>query len=189
MKAEAGKTYAIIANNQIAEIFTIEKYPEWDESSLQVIELSKADLVHAGIGSRVDSEGKLLPYDIQKHKQVLLNIINSAFEAECEQVKGLNIPSDEQYTWEQQKQEAAKYLQTGKEADAPLLATLAKQRGIKLKDLATKADAKAKAFTHAIALLVGNRQKLEDKILASKTAAELEKISYSSPLLELAKKA
>jgi len=60
----------------------------------------------------------------------------------------------------------------------PLLSGLAAARGIALGLLAQKVVEKADAYTAAISAAIGQRQALEDQLMATTTQAEAEAVSW-----------
>lgn len=186
MKAQEGKTYALIQNAQVAQIFTKNELSEWNEQDLEVKELTTDELAWVKVGTQVDSLTRaFIKPDLSAQKREKLQEININFEYECDSIKGEYIPSDELLTWSVQESEARAYLASKVVSSCPLLAALAQARGINLDSLCQKVLEKSAKYSTAIALLVGNRQMLQDKIQKAKNEQELAKIVYVSPLAAL----
>lgn len=113
--------------------------------------------------------------NLEKAKSAKLSEINAA----CDEILNTAVntyPQTEVLTFDQQATEADKYLSTGNEADAPLLAALAAGRGITLDELVQRVKAKTTAFTALSGSIIGQRQALEDRLDACETVEEVEAI-------------
>lgn len=185
MKAQAGITYAIIdSNNQVSQLFTQESLSEWDENSIHAIPLSdeQTQWVEVGMSYEPNTQTIIQP-SIEEYRARKLEFINAMFEQECISIKGEIIPSDEQLSWTIQEEEAKKYSTSHDPSECPMLAILAQTRGIELDTLVAKVLEKNTAYRQAIALLVGNRQKLQDQIEGCNDYKEVLAIKYVSPFL------
>ena len=185
MQAESGKKYALINDFKVVEIFDSSTLSQWDENSILAIPLSAEQEAWVKVGCSYDGEN-ILQKTLEEHKQEKLDYVNFCFEQECSAVKGEYIPNDELLTWNLQEAEA-KAFSANAQAATPLLSTLAKARGLELGALCSKVLEKSTLYSQAVALLVGNRQALQDKIEAATTQKELDAIKYVSPLPSQAK--
>ena len=122
--------------------------------------------------------------NLEKAKSAKLSAINTA----CDGILNTAVntyPQTEVLTFDQQAAEADKYLSTGDEADAPLLAALAAGRGITLDELVQRVKAKTTAFTALSGSIIGQRQALEDRLDACETVEEVQLIPVNFDLPEM----
>ena len=185
MKAQEGKTYALIDSlNVVNLIFDLEIFPEWDENSVLVVELDTATQEWLEVGMSYDPiTHTFIQPTLEEYKEKKLNFINAMFELEAQTLKDI-IPNDERLSWDTQKLEAERFLQTGDKTQAPVLEALSLSRGLDINDLAQKVLQKNKAFNENIAKLIGNRQNLQKQIEQATNYKEVLAIEYVSPLGE-----
>ena len=76
---------------------------------------------------------------------------------------------------------------TDKNAPTPILAGIARARGVPLDDLRAKALAKSNAYTALTASVAGQRQALEDQVRAAEDLAALDAIAihYKPPMMPM----
>ena len=120
-------------------------------------------------------------------KTTKLHAAASAAQAFIETVAGLDgVPQFERDSWAQQSLEAQAWA-TDKNAPTPILAGIARARGVPLDDLRAKALAKTNAYTALTASVAGQRQALEDQIRAADTLAALDAIAvaYRPPMMPM----
>ena len=171
--------------NPSAEVLAEEGYKPYTEEDVDSSRLDACDLsfeyqeTDAGIR-------KVWIYapNLQKAKTTKLSEINAA----CDEILNTAVntyPQTEVLTFDQQATEADKYLSTGDEADAPLLAALAAGRGITLDELVQRVKAKTTAFTALSGTIIGQRQALEDQLDACETVEEVQLISVDFNLPEM----
>lgn len=111
----------------------------------------------------------------------------AAAQAFIERVAGLDgVPQFERDSWAAQALEAQAWA-TDKNAPTPILAGIARARGVPLDDLRAKALAKSNAYTALTASVAGQRQALEDQIRAADTLAALDAIAvaYRPPMMPM----
>lgn len=171
--------------NPSAEVLAEEGYKPYTEEDVDSSRLDACDLsfeyqeTDAGIR-------KVWIYtpNLQKAKTTKLSEINAA----CDEILNTAVntyPQTEVLTFDQQATEADKYLSTGDEADAPLLAALAAGRGITLDELVQRVKAKTTAFTALSGSIIGQRQALEDQLDACETVEEVQLIPVDFDLPEM----
>lgn len=182
MTAKPNTKYAIIANGIVSQIFDDSIYKEWDESSINVIELDSEMEKWVAVGLRANADNTLTKPSLNEAKQIHLNILESCFLQEVQQLKDTHTPQAEINTYETQLQEAKAFVQSNDESQAPLLTILAQARGVELATLAQKIIEKNKAYNQSLMLLLGNFQKLKDRTLKAGAVEELAEIIYESPL-------
>ena len=171
--------------NPSAEVLAGEGYKPYVEEDVDSSRLDACDL---GFEYQETDAGirKVWIYtpNIQKAKTTKLSEINAA----CDEILNTAVntyPQTEVLTFDQQATEADKYLSTGDEADAPLLAALAAGRGITLDELVQRVKAKTTAFTALSGSIIGQRQALEDQLDACETVEEVRLISVDFNLPEM----
>lgn len=171
--------------NPSAEVLAGEGYKPYEEDAVDSFRLESCDLgfeyLETDAGIR-----KVWIYtpNLQKAKTTKLSEINAA----CDEILNTAVntyPQTEVLTFDQQATEADKYLSTGDEADAPLLAALAIGRGITLDELVQRVKAKTTAFTALSGSIIGQRQALEDQLDACETVEEVQLISVDFDLPEM----
>lgn len=74
-------------------------------------------------------------------------------------------PESEVLSWSQQSREADA-LAAAPDAEAPLLSAIAASRGLPVTELATRVRAKVTAYAMASGQIIGQRQALEDQLMA-----------------------
>lgn len=94
-------------------------------------------------------------------------------------------PETEQQTFYKQDAESAAYLKNP-ETETPFLTTLATARGISLATMIEKVRAKTDAFALLSAYICGQRQAMEDQLDACETVEEVQAITVSYQLPEVA---
>ncbi|WP_455001598.1 hypothetical protein [Cardiobacterium hominis] len=102
-------------------------------------------------------------------------------------VAGLDgVPQFERDSWASQALEAQAWA-ADHEAATPILAGIARARGVPLDDLRVKALAKSNAYTILTASVAGQRQAYEDQIHAAETLAALDAIAiaYKPPMMPM----
>lgn len=171
--------------NPSAEVLAGEGYKPYTEEDVDSSRLDACDL---GFEYRETDAGirKVWVYtpNLQKAKTTKLSEINAA----CDEILNTAVntyPQTEVLTFDQQATEADKYLSTGDEADAPLLAALAAGRGITLDELVQRVKAKTTAFTALSGSIIGQRQALEDQLDACETVEEVQLIPVDFDLPEM----
>ena len=120
-------------------------------------------------------------------KTAKLHAAAEAAQAFIETVAGLDgVPQFERDSWAQQSLEAQAWA-ADKQASTPILAGIARARGVPLDDLRAKALAKSNAYTSLTASVAGQRQALEDQIRAADTLAALDAIAvaYRPPMMPM----
>lgn len=120
-------------------------------------------------------------------KTAKLHAAADAAQAFIEKVAGLDtVPQFERESWAVQGQEAQAWAKD-KKAPTPILAGIAKARGVPLDVLRQKALAKSQAFVMLTAAVAGQRQAMEDAIRAAEDMATLEAvaIAYTIPMMPL----
>lgn len=171
--------------NPSSEVLAGEGYKPYEEDAVDSSRLESCDLgfeyLETDAGIR-----KVWIYtpNLQKAKTTKLSEINAA----CDEILNTAVntyPQTEVLTFDQQATEADKYLSTGDEADAPLLAALAIGRGITLDELVQRVKAKTTAFTALSGSIIGQRQALEDQLDACETVEEVQLISVDFDLPEM----
>lgn len=171
--------------NPSAEVLAGEGYKPYTEED---VDSSRLDVCDLGFEyQETDTEiRKVWIYtpNLEKAKSAKLSEINAA----CDEILNTAVntyPQTEVLTFDQQATEADKYLSTGNEADAPLLAALAAGRGIALGELVQRVKAKTTAFTALSGSIIGQRQALEDRLDACETVEEVQLISVDFNLPEM----
>lgn len=120
-------------------------------------------------------------------KTAKLHAAASAAQAFIETVAGLDgVPQFERDSWAAQALEAQAWA-VDKNAPTPILAGIARARGVPLDELRAKALAKSNAYTALTASVAGQRQALEDQIRAADTPAALDAIAiaYHPPMMPM----
>ena len=120
-------------------------------------------------------------------KTAKLHAASSAAQAFIEAIAGLDgVPQFERDSWAAQALEAQAWA-ADKQASTPILAGIARARGVPLDDLRAKALAKSNAFTALTASVAGQRQALEDQIRAAEDLAALDAIAihYKPPMMPM----
>nr|DAS71669.1 MAG TPA: hypothetical protein [Bacteriophage sp.] len=120
-------------------------------------------------------------------KTAKLHAAAEAAQAFIETVAGLDgVPQFERDSWASQALEAQAWA-ADHEAATPILAGIARARGVPLDDLRVKALAKSNAYTILTASVAGQRQAYEDQIHAAETLAALDAIAitYRPPLMPM----
>jgi len=102
--------------------------------------------------------------------------INAACDAATAEISS-KYPRSEMDTWPQQVKEAEAY-KAETNASVPMLKTIAKARGITVKDQADRVLTKFQQYADAVGKAVGKRQKLEADIQAATTVEEVQAISW-----------
>ncbi|RDU51888.1 hypothetical protein CQA49_08100 [Helicobacter sp. MIT 00-7814] len=185
MQAQENTTYAIICDNAVTQLFTKEDFSEWNEENILAIPLTAEQVSWVKVGDRFDSASQsIIKPSLDEFKTKALEFVNLNFEYEVSALKDELLPLDEQLTWDSQKSEAKAFLSSKNPNDAPLLSVLANARGQELEALANKVLEKSNDYNAKIALLVGNRQKLQAQIQNAQSISELENLQYISPLKE-----
>ena len=121
-------------------------------------------------------------------KTAKLHAAAEAAQAFIERVAGLDgVPQFERDSWAAQALEAQAWA-ADKQASTPILAGIARARGVPLDDLRAKALAKSNAYTALTASVAGQRQALEDRIRAATDIDALNAVTirYAPPLIPLA---
>lgn len=120
-------------------------------------------------------------------KTAKLHAAAEAAQAFIEAVAGLDgVPQFERDSWAAQALEAQAWA-ADKQASTPILAGIARARGVPLDELRAKALAKSNAYTALTASVAGQRQALEDQIRAADTLAALDAIAvaYRPPMMPM----
>lgn len=120
-------------------------------------------------------------------KTAKLHAAAEAAQAFIERVAGLDgVPQFERDSWAQQSLEAQAWA-ADKQASTPILAGIARARGVPLDELRAKALAKSNAFTSLTASVAGQRQAFEDQIRAADSLASLDAIAiaYKPPMMPM----
>ncbi|PAF42754.1 hypothetical protein [Helicobacter sp. 11S02629-2] len=200
MKAEAGKTYALIVDGFVHNVFTKENLPEWDEKALKVVEVpeDKKELVREGVEFK--DNGFVLP-SLEELKLRALNFLSNITDDIIDTYTE-RPPLSEKLTWEaQEKQalslqakikdlEAKEPKETLSEEEALRLGSdvtlLAKARNIPLKDFVTKVLQKAGVYRKLLLMVLAFKQNTETKIQEAKDIASLNAImNLQEPLEKL----
>lgn len=125
---------------------------------------------------------------LSKAKAAKLHEAATAAQGFIDRVAGLDtVPPFERDSWAAQALEAQAWA-TDKNAPTPILAGIARARGVPLDDLRAKALAKSNAYTALTASVAGQRQALEDRIRAATDIDALNAVTirYAPPLIPLA---
>ena len=120
-------------------------------------------------------------------KTAKLHAAAEAAQAFIERVAGLDgVPQFERDSWAAQALEAQAWA-ADKQASTPILAGIARARGVPLDELRAKALAKSNAFTSLTASVAGQRQAFEDQIRAADSLASLDAIAiaYKPPMMPM----
>lgn len=182
MEAKPNTTYAIINNNQVTQLFTKEIMPQWNEAFITAVPLTKKQKQWVNIGTLYDENTQsFVEPSLDEIKRDQIAYVNANFEKECESIKGEYVPNDEQLSWSIQEEEAKAYWNSENPKLCPMLATLAKSRGIPLQTLVEKVLEKNTQYRQAIAMLVGNRQALQDRIERAESVEAVRAVEYISP--------
>ena len=124
---------------------------------------------------------------LSKAKAAKLHEAATAAQGFIDRVAGLDtVPPFERDSWAAQALEAQAWA-TDKNAPTPILAGIARARGVPLDDLRAKALAKSNAYTALTASVAGHRQAFEDQIRAADTLAALDAIAvaYRPPMMPM----
>lgn len=114
---------------------------------------------------------------LENAKKAKLDEINVACEVSMHSLTA-TYPDTERLTFDQQKAEALAY-QADNNAECPMLRPLAEARGIDMDELCSRVLAKAAAFSAAVGLLMGERQRMEDSLDACNTIADVQAITVA----------
>ena len=87
-------------------------------------------------------------------------------------------PQSERISWDKQEQEARAFL-ADNTYPTPLLSAIATGRGITVLEAATKVVTKADSYVVVAGAVFGQRQALEDQVIASTTKLEVEAVAVS----------
>ena len=120
-------------------------------------------------------------------KTAKLHAAAEAAQAFIERVAGLDgVPQFERDSWAAQALEAQAWA-ADKQASTPILAGIARARGVPLDELRAKALAKSNAFTALTASVAGQRQAIEDRVHAAADMAALDAIAiaYKPPMMPM----
>jgi len=120
-------------------------------------------------------------------KTAKLHAAAEAAQAFIERVAGLDgVPQFERDSWAAQALEAQAWA-ADKQASTPILAGIARARGVPLDELRAKALAKSNAFTSLTSSVAGQRQAFEDQIRVADSLAALDAIAiaYKPPLMPM----
>lgn len=179
MLAKPNFKYAIIQDNKVAQIFTIDEIKEWSENDVEVLELPQDSNVF--IGQEYDRvHNKLVELTLDKAKSNLLSNVDFLFAREMEYLKG-QIPPQEADTYEAQFKEAQSFKLDSK-AQTPLLSQISKERNMPLDTLVDKVISKNLEYKEKQGKLLGYRQKLQKQIESCNSFNDLDSIKYVSPL-------
>ena len=121
---------------------------------------------------------------LEEAKAVKLAEINRECDVILQQAVA-GYPETEQQTFYKQDAESAAYLENP-ETETPFLTTLATARGISLATMVEKVRAKTDAFALLSAYICGQRQAMEDQLDACETVEEVQAITVSYQLPEVA---
>ena len=116
------------------------------------------------IASVADEPVSLYSFHPDDYRAFKLAEINAACENELASLQS-TYPQSEVLSWDKQEREARAF-KADPTAPVPLIANLAAVRGISVLGLADRIIQKADAYTAAIGLALGKRQKLEDQLNA-----------------------
>jgi hypothetical protein len=121
------------------------------------------------------------PLSLNERRAAALTRINSGGEAAMASLRA-NYPESEVMSWSQQTKEADA-LEANPNATTPLLTAIATARGLSVADLAARVRAKTAAYALASGQIIGQRQALEDTLMAidlqaADAAAQLEAIQW-----------
>lgn len=181
MTAKANTNYAVIVNNEVAQIFNGNDIKQWDEKAINAVEIP-SDL-EVEIGTKFDSvTNSFVMLTLEEVKQRVLSMINFYYEREVGYLQG-DLTQSEIETFNTQLKEAKEYKANPK-ADLPLLSNIAKTRNIDIKVLADKIISKSNALNEKLGILLGYRQNLQKQIEATNDIDTLKKIEYVSPFSE-----
>lgn len=125
---------------------------------------------------------------LAKAKAAKLHEAAEAAQRFIDAVAGLDgVPQFERDSWASQGQEAQAWA-ADHNAPTPILAGIAKARGVPLDVLRERALAKSNAYTALTASVAGQRQAIEDRVHAAADMAALNTIPirYAPPLIPLA---
>ena len=124
---------------------------------------------------------------LAKAKAAKLHEAAEAAQRFIDAVAGLDgVPQFERGSWASQGQEAQAWA-ADHNAPTPILAGIAKARGVPLDVLRERALAKSNAYTALTASVAGQRQAIEDRVhaVADMTALDAITIRYVPPLIPL----
>lgn len=124
---------------------------------------------------------------LAKAKAAKLHDAAEAAQAFIEQVAGLSaVPQFERDSWGQQAAEVRAWTDNP-DTPTPILAGIAKARGVPLEMLLRKALAKTQAFAALTASVAGQRQAIEDRINAADSLDALNAvvIAYQPPMMPM----
>ena len=113
-------------------------------------------------------------------KAIKLIEINKAYENAILSVQREHIPQTEMLSFETQERESKAYKDSGYTDTSlcPFMQSIATVRGVDLKPLCDKALEKATLYRQASGMLIGKRQRLQDRIEQVQTKEDLESISW-----------
>lgn len=120
--------------------------------------------------------GDRAPWSLEEWRARKLAEIKRSAQAAADAYMS-SYPEFETLTWESQEREARAYV-ADSEVATPTLAPIAQARGLSVADLAQRVIAKADAFRAAAAAIMGQRQALEDQIMAAATVEEVRAIGW-----------
>ncbi|HDR1413169.1 TPA: hypothetical protein QB227_001488 [Pasteurella multocida] len=92
-----------------------------------------------------------------------------------QQIASDSYPQAEIDSFYKQEKEALAY-QSDKNAETPMLKIIAQTRGVPFDLLVEKVLEKSSQFSHAMGAIIGQRQKFEDRILATESIEDLDVI-------------
>lgn len=140
-----------------------------------------------GAGLRVIEAPAEPEKDLQRARLAKLTEAARAAQAFIEQAAGLNtVPQFERDSWATQALEAQAWA-ADNNAPTPVLAGIARARGVHVDILRQKALAKTRAFAALTASVAGQRQAYEDAITAADSLEALERIAilYKMPMMPM----
>jgi hypothetical protein len=126
-----------------------------------------------GVPSVVDPLSSLSLDELKLRK---LAELSAAFATRIATLKAA-YPEDEIQSWFKQEAEAKAYV-ADNTAATPLLAAMARARGISIDDLAGRVIANADVYSVAAGSLIGNRQKYEDEVNAAANTTAVAAITW-----------
>ena len=181
MLAKDNVKYAILNHeNKVSGFFTSKEIKEWNEDTINAVEVPKDREEEIAIGARFDTiTNKFAETSLADYKQRFLDLILTSFEIEIKGLQG-DLSEEEIRTWNDQLREAKEYKANPK-ATTPLLTQIAAQRSMDIKTLADKVISKNTEYLDKAGQLIGYRQNLEKQIEACKDIESLKKITYKSP--------
>ncbi|WP_121022817.1 hypothetical protein [Helicobacter vulpis] len=177
---QADLYYALIQDNQIADIFKGESLPQFNPKDIQLIALPQGQERHYKIGGRVQ-EGKLVPMSLEEAKATQLAYINLAFEAAFNAAQSEHVPLEESMSYELQYQEAQLF-NTDPSKPTPFLDALALARKETKSALAAKILSKHQAYFSKLATLMGYTQTLRNNLAKAQDLQEVFQVEFKNPL-------